>query len=65
MLRYWQCQQCGEMHQIDDKYKPKEDRIYAKLWCEKCKTYVQMLDCGEDVVDIYEIYNLNVDPKYY
>lgn len=65
MLRYWQCQQCGKIHQIDDKYKPKGDNIYITLWCDKCKEYVQMLDCGTDVDALYETYNLNVDPKYY
>lgn len=65
MSRYFHCQQCGKMHQISDKYKPKEDNIYVELWCDKCKEYVQMLDCGDDINAIYEVYNLNVDPRYY
>ena len=62
---YFQCQICGEIHQVDDKYKPKEGEIYSSLWCNRCGKTVLQLYCGTDENDIYILYNLNVDSRYY
>ena len=62
---YFQCQLCGKIHQVDDKYKLKEGEIYSNLWCSQCGKTVRQLYCGTEEDDIYILYNVNVDPRYY
>lgn len=65
MKGYFQCRCCGSVNYIKTKDKPKENGIYIDLWCSKCKDVTQQLNCGEDLSDWYELYDLNNDPRYY
>lgn len=61
----FQCSCCGNIHNVDSKYKPRGDNIYVTLWCEKCKDYTKQLYCGNNINDLYELYNTNIDPRMY
>lgn len=61
----FQCSCCGNIHKVDERYKPRGDDIYATLWCDKCKDYTRQLHCGDDIDSLYELYDLNKDSRYY
>ena len=61
----FQCGCCGSIHKVDEKYKPRGDKIYVTLWCQQCGRYTRQLYCGDDINDLYELYDVNIDPKYY
>ena len=61
----FQCNCCGNIHKVSEKYKPRGDNIYRSLWCDKCKTYTKQLYCGDNPDDLYWLYNVNVDQNYY
>ena len=61
----FQCSCCGSIYKVDDKYKPRGDDIYEALWCSKCKEYTMQLYCGNDIDDLYELYDVNIDPRMY
>ena len=65
MKGYFQCRCCGSVNCIKMNDKPKENGIYIDLWCSKCTDVTQQLNCGEDLSDWYELYDLNNDPRYY
>lgn len=61
----FQCSCCGTIHKVNEKYKPRGDIIYVPLWCDKCNEYTQQLHCGDDDNEIYALYDLNKDSRYY
>lgn len=61
----FQCSCCGNIHKVDEKYKPQEDEIYVPLWCERCKDQTMQLYCGDNEDELYSLYNVNIDSKYY
>ncbi len=61
----FQCSCCGNIHKVDEKYKPRGDDIYVQLWCEKCKEHTQQLYCGDNIDDLYMLYDINIDPRMY
>ena len=61
----FQCGCCGTIHKVDSRYKPKEDIIYVPLWCDKCRSMTMQLYCGDEENGLYELYDVNMDPKYY
>ena len=61
----FQCSCCGNISKVNENYRPRGDTTYIVLWCERCEEYTEQLYCGDDVDDIYELYDLNVDSKYY
>ena len=61
----FQCSCCGTIHKVNEKYKPEEDQIYVSLWCERCRGQTAQLYCGDNESEIYELYNLNIDSRYY
>lgn len=58
-----QCQSCGELHKESIQYNIED--IYIKLYCSGCRDDTTHLICSEDESEIYHLYNLNVDPRYY
>ena len=58
-----QCQSCGELHKRTIEYNIED--IYIKLNCPGCKDNTVHLICSEDENEIYHLYNLNADPRYY
>ena len=61
----FQCSCCGNIHKVDERYKPRGDTIYETLWCPKCKEYTRQLYCGDDIDSLYELYDLSKDSRYY
>ena len=61
----FQCNCCGHIFKVSEKYKPRGDGIYATLWCDFCKEYTRQLYCGDNLDELYELYDVNIDPKYY
>ena len=58
-----QCQSCGKLHKETIQYNIED--IYIKLCCSGCKDDTVHLICSEDDSEIYDLYNLNADPRYY
>lgn len=59
-----QCQCCGQLHKEIIQYNI-EDDFYIKLHCSGCRDDTTHLICDENKSEIYHLYNLNVDPRYY
>lgn len=57
-----QCQKCGKIHRI--RRKLKVDQIYVTINCSRCGKATG-LNLGDDKDQIYEYYNVNIDPRYY
>jgi Zn finger protein HypA/HybF involved in hydrogenase expression len=58
-----QCQCCGELHKKKVEYNIED--IYIQEECPRCRDETTHLICGEDEWEIYHLYNLNTDPRYY
>lgn len=61
----FQCSCCGHINKVDDRYKPRGDTVYVPLWCERCRCQTTQLYCGDDESELYSLYDVNIDPKYY
>ena len=61
---WMQCQSCGALHKQEVFYNI-EDEIYIKARCSGCRDDTTHLICSEDESEIYHLYNLCVDPRYY
>lgn len=61
----FQCNCCGTIHKVDEKYKPRGDGVYETLFCPKCGDYTRQLYCGDDESELYSLYDVNIDPKFY
>lgn len=59
-----QCQNCGKLHKKTIQYNIEED-LYIKVHCSGCRDDITHLICSEDESEIYYLYNLNADPRYY
>ena len=60
-----QCTNCGKMHKVNIKYRPRSDDIYMTLYCSECQAMTRQLDCGRDEEQLYEFIDINVDSRYY
>ena len=58
-----QCQECGELHKQDIRHSIED--IYITLHCPRCRDGTTHLICSEDESEIYSLYNVNADPRYY
>lgn len=61
----FQCGCCGHIHKVDGRYKPEEEQIYVPLWCERCRDQTLQLYCGDNESELYSLYDVNIDPRYY
>ena len=61
---YVQCQFCGTLHKQEVCYNI-EDEIYIKVLCPGCRDDTTHLVCSDDESEIYSLYNVNIDPRYY
>ena len=59
-----QCQCCGRLSKQEIQYNI-EDDFYIKVQCLGCRDETMHLICSEDESEIYHLYNLNADPRYY
>lgn len=57
-----QCQTCGKIYQISCEVKI--DTLYITAECSECG-HLTGLNLGDKEEEIYELYNVNVDPRYY
>jgi hypothetical protein len=58
-----QCESCGALHKESIQYNIED--IYIKLHCMGCRDETTHLICSEDESEIYTLYNVNADPRYY
>lgn len=59
---YVQCQNCGKVYKF-----PRivaRDKLYVQSYCPECGAETA-LNLGNKEEDIYELYNVNIDPRYY
>ena len=59
----FQCQNCGTLHKVETKYDIEGD-LFVELRCPKCRDETKHLWCGTED-EQYEMYNVNIDPRYY
>ncbi len=61
--RTWiQCQTCGALYQIQKKLPV--DAFYIDAECPECGCLTG-LNCGDNEEDLYELMNVNLDPRFY
>ena len=60
---YYQCQNCGEISKAKFEYKTED--IFVDLRCDQCATETRQLYIGTALLEKYELYNVNLDKKYY
>lgn len=61
--KYIQCTKCGHVYIIDEDLSLIDD-MYVNTRCPRCKNK-KGLNLGNDIDDYYELYNLNLDERYY
>ena len=61
----FQCNCCGNIYKVDERYKPKGDNVYETLWCQQCGEYTRQLYCGDNLDDLYMLCDINIDPRMY
>ena len=62
-MSIFQCQKCGKLHKKEIKYDIEGD-LFTSLRCPICKMLTPHLWCDNED-NIYKLFNLNVDPRYY
>lgn len=60
----YQCQECGTLRWSKEPLNI-EDDLFTKMKCKHCQKETNHLWVGEDEMDLYVMYNVNVDPRYY
>lgn len=60
---YYQCQQCGEIHEARFEYKTED--AFVDLWCDECATETSQLYVGMDLLEKYLYMNPNFDERFY
>ena len=60
----YQCQICGSLQRSKEPFNIDND-LFIKMKCKHCGKETDHLWVGEDELDLYTMYNLNVDPRYY
>ena len=60
----YQCQICGSLQKSKELFNIDND-LFIKMKCKHCGKETNHLWVGEDELDLYTMYNLNVDPRYY
>mgnify|MGYP003316797488 CR=1 FL=1 len=61
-LTWVQCQTCGKIYQV-----PREisiEELYIITRCSTCGV-TKSLNLGRNKDDIYDLYDINLDPRYY
>lgn len=59
---YVQCQTCGKIFQVP--YAIEIDKMYIDAECSSCGKSTG-LNLGDKEEEIYNFYNVNVDPRHY
>ena len=59
----YQCQICGSLQRSKELFNIDND-LFIKMKCKHCGKETDHLWVGEDELDLYTMYNLNVDPRY-
>ena len=60
---YYQCTHCGAIVPFERELKL-EDDIYADLYCDKCGQS-RTLYLGDNKEDLYMLYDVTLDERYY
>lgn len=59
---YIQCTHCGAIYWIERKVPI--DKLYVAAYCNECGN-PKGLNLGDDADCIYELLDINIDPRYY
>jgi hypothetical protein len=62
---FYQCTQCGQVHQIEDRRSKIRDELYSSIWCSHCKKVTHQLWVGNDELEVIELYDVVLDQRYY
>ena len=62
---YFQCQRCGRIHKEKIRINIDDDELFLKMECKHCRDDTEHLWVGETEIDIYQLYNSNIDPRFY
>ena len=62
---YFQCQKCGLIHKEKIRINIDDDELFYTLECKHCRDDTKHLWVGETEIDIYQLYNSNIDPRFY
>lgn len=60
----YQCQACGSLVWSKEPFNI-EDELFIKMKCKHCHKETDHLWIGDCEDDLYKMYNVNVDPRYY
>ena len=60
---YYQCNYCGEIHASRLRYSTEDE--FVDLWCDQCETETPQLYVGKDLLEKYELYNPNLDARFF
>lgn len=60
----YQCQVCGAIQLLKRPFDIEED-LFVPIKCKHCHTETSHLWVGNNKTDLYEMYNVNVDPRFY
>lgn len=60
---WFQCQTCGFLHRAEAIFELEE--LFIEMPCSCCKEDTSHLWVGEENSEIYQYYNINIDPRYY
>ena len=60
----YQCQSCGNLMWSREPFDI-EKNMFKEMYCKKCHDETSHLWVGDREEDLYIMYNLNVDPKYF
>ncbi len=62
---FYQCAQCGAVHEVKQVRIEITDELYTLLWCPCCKEISKQLWVGKNELEIKELYDVMLDQKYY
>ena len=60
----YQCQICGALQWSKESFDIEGD-LFVKMKCKHCHETTSHLWVGENETDVYEMYNVNADPRFY
>lgn len=64
VMNQYQCQKCGSVIKAKEPFSIEND-LFVKMKCKHCGEETLHLWVGENELDYYELFNVNVEPKYY
>ena len=57
-----QCTNCGKVYEVSREVSI--EKLYVASICPRCGCRIG-LNCGQTIEDLYELSNINIDPRYF